>query len=115
MLPKFKELDDRTIFYSVVVICVILSAINSYYTWLNPLDLEIEKNPKQHNGAQPFTPPQQFESSLTLPNGNSVTPPLATPTESVKNLTEEEINQRVFEELRQKPSLTDEQFEELTK
>jgi hypothetical protein len=115
MLPKFKELDDRTIFYSVVVICVILSAINSYYTWLNPLDLEIEKNPKQHNGAQPFTPPQQFESSLTLPNGNSVTPPMATPTESVKNLTEEEINQRVFEELRQKPSLTDEQFEELTK
>ncbi len=115
MLPKFKELDDRTIFYSVVVICVILSAINSYYTWLNPLDLEIEKNPKQHNGAQPFTPPQQFESSLTLPNGNSVTPPLATPTESVENLTEEEINRRVFEELRQKPSLTDEQFEELTK
>jgi hypothetical protein len=115
MLPKFKELDDRTIFYSVVVICVILSAINSYYTWLNPLDLEIEKNPKQHNGAQPFTPPQQFESSLTLPNGNSVTQPLATPIESIENLTEEEINQRVFEELRQKPSLTDEQFEELTK
>jgi len=115
MLPKFKELDDRTIFYSVVIICVILSAINSYYTWLNPLDLEIEKNPKQHNGAQPFTPPQQFESSLTLPNGNSITQPMTTPTESVKNLTEEEINQRIFEELRQKPSLTDEQFEELTK
>jgi hypothetical protein len=115
MLPKFKELDDRTIFYSVVVICVILSAINSYYTWLNPLDLEIEKNPKQHNGAQPFTPPQQFESSLTLPNGNHVTQPMATPTESVKNLTEEEINQRIFEELRQKPSLTDKQFKELTK
>ena len=115
MLPKFKELDDRTIFYLVVIICVILSAINSYYTWLNPLDLEIEKNPKQHNGAQPFTPPQQFESSLTLPNGNSVTQPLSTPTESIENLTEEEINRRVFEELRQKPSLTDEQFEELTK
>ncbi len=115
MLPKFKELDDRTIFYLVVIICVILSAINSYYTWLNPLGLEIEKDPQQHNGAQPFTPPQQFESSLTLPNGNSVTQPLSTPTESIENLTEEEINQRVFEELRQKPRLTDEQFEELTK
>jgi len=115
MLSNNKPLIGRIIFYSVVSICVISSSIHSYYDWLNPLDLEEEVDPKQHDGSQPYKAPEQFESNLTNDDGTVRILPLGNPTDTSVDLTEAEKDKLIFDELNKKPGLTDEQFKELTK
>jgi len=72
-----------------------------------------EVDPKQHNGAQEFTPPNVFESSVTLPDGRPTsTLNLNIEIEQALPLTEEDLE--VFDELRTIDDLTDEEFQEKT-
>jgi len=115
MLQKEKEFHSKIkrIFYLGVSVCLLISAIGAYQTWLNPLGLKPEVNPKQHNGAQPFAPPNVFESSVTLPDGRPTsTINLNTKIEQAPPLTEEDLE--VFDELRTIDDLTDEEFQEKT-
>ena len=60
--------------------------------------MKAEVNPKQHNGAQEFTPPTVFESSVTLPDGRPTsTLILKEEAEQASPLTEEDL--AVFDEL----------------
>lgn len=64
MLTRILKKYFRTIFYSFITIMVIVSAYTEYQTWLNPLGLKPEENPKQHDGSQEFTPPREWKSSV---------------------------------------------------
>ncbi len=50
--------------YVVVVLLTLLSGYLTYQQWLNPLDLNPEHNPKQHDGSQEFQRPIDFESTV---------------------------------------------------
>ena len=64
MLKKDKINLYRAIFYIIVVLSIPVVAYKDYLRWLNPLDLKVEENPKQHDGSQEFTPPRQWESAI---------------------------------------------------
>ena len=86
------------------MVCV--SIYVDYQRWINPLGMKPEVDPKQHNGAQEFTPPTVFESSITLPDGRSTsTLNLNTELEQVPELSAEDL--AVFDELDKLDALTD--------
>ena len=64
MLEKDKINLYRAIFYIIVVLSIPVVAYKDYLHWLNPLDLKVEEDPKQHDGSQEFTPPRQWESAI---------------------------------------------------
>lgn len=64
MLKKDKITIYKCLFYIIVVLGILISAYKDYQTWLNPLGLSVEENPKQHDGSQEFTPPRDFESVI---------------------------------------------------
>ena len=64
MLVKDRVNLYRCIFYITLVVCIPIMAYKDYLHWLNPLDLKVEENPKQHDGSQEFTPPRQWESAI---------------------------------------------------
>ena len=64
MLKKDKINLYRAIFYIIVVLSIPVVAYKDYLHWLNPLDLKVEENPKQHDGSQEFNPPRQWESVI---------------------------------------------------
>lgn len=62
------------IIYSVLLFLIAFSGTYEYLTWLNPLDLKVEENPKQHDGSQEFNPPREWESSIQpAPDDDGVT------------------------------------------
>lgn len=64
MLEKDKINLYRAIFYIIVVLSIPVVAYKDYLRWLNPLNLKVEENPKQHDGSQEFTPPRPWESAI---------------------------------------------------
>ena len=88
----------KAYFYTYIVFMVCVSIYVDYQRWINPLGMKPEVDPKQHNGAQEFTPPNVFESSVTLPDGRPTsTLNLNTELEQAPPLTEEDL--AVFDEL----------------
>ena len=86
--------------YIIVIVAAGISGYIDYQRWLNPLGMKAEVNPKQHNGAQEFTPPTVFESSVTLPDGRPTsTLILKEEAEQASELSAEDL--AVFDELRQ--------------
>lgn len=99
MLKKDKINLYRAIFYIVVVLSLPVVAYKDYLHWLNPLDLKVEENPKQHDGSQEFQRPIEFESSVQpAPNEDGVT----VYPQSEKEFVMSPEDQQVFEELDQK-------------
>ena len=64
MLERNKSDLYRWVFYITLVVCIPIMAYKDYLHWLNPLNLKVEENPKQHDGSQEFTPPRQWESAI---------------------------------------------------
>ena len=50
--------------YAIIVVAIAVTGWDSYQTWLNPLGLKPEENPKQHDGSREFTPPIEWESAI---------------------------------------------------
>ncbi len=50
--------------YAVIGALTLISAYCDYQHWLNPLDLKLEHDPKQHDGSQEFQRPIDFESAI---------------------------------------------------
>lgn len=98
----------KAYFYTYLVFMVCISIYVDYQRWINPLGLKPEADPKQHNGAQEFAPPTQFESAITLPNGRPI---IISDDERISvELSDEELE--VFEELKQMDELSEEEFRE---
>ena len=73
-ITKTQLLLYRRVFYALVVVLLAISGHQNYQQWLNPLGMEVEKNPKIQDGSQEFTPPVEFESSVRpAPNEDGVT------------------------------------------
>ena len=104
-ITKKQYLHYKLVVYLVIIIMIVISGWASYLTWLNPLGLNPELDPKQHNGALPFTPPVEFESSITLPDGRPIIL-------NDRELESSPTVAEVFEELHSMPQLTDEEFQE---
>jgi len=64
MLVKDQVNLYRCIFYITLIVCIPITAYIDYLRWLNPLNLKVEENPKQHDGSQEFTPPIEWESVI---------------------------------------------------
>lgn len=64
MLKKEKINQYRCVFYIAVFLCIPVAAYKDYLRWLNPLNLKVEENPKQHDGSQEFNPHQEWKSSI---------------------------------------------------
>lgn len=64
MVTRILKTHIKLIFYSVVIIMIAVSAYTEYQHWLNPLGLNPEKDPKQHDGSQPFNPDPEWKSSI---------------------------------------------------
>lgn len=97
--------------YVVVILLIMLSGYSTYQQWLNPLDLKLEHDPKQHDGSQEFQRPIEFESAIQpAPDDDGTTRYLGpNELEALDGLTTESEDfvmspedQKVFEELRQK-------------
>ena len=74
MLVKDQVNLYRCIFYITLIICIPIAAYIEYQRWLNPLNLKVEENPKQHDGSQEFNPEQEWKSQLTpAPDEDGVT------------------------------------------
>ena len=100
----------KAYFYTYIVFMVCVSIYVDYQRWINPLGMKPEVDPKQHNGAQEFTPPTVFESSITLPDGRSTsTLNLNTEIEQAPELSAEDL--AVFDELDKLDALTDEDIQ----
>lgn len=54
----------RLILYLVLILTIPISYYRWYQHWLNPLGLNVEENPKQHDGSREFTPPIEWESAI---------------------------------------------------
>jgi hypothetical protein len=54
----------RWSFYIIVILCIPIAGYIDYQHWLNPLNLEVEEDPKQHDGSKQFQRPIDFESSV---------------------------------------------------
>jgi len=92
--------------YIIIITAILVSGYVEYQNWLNPLGLNNEQHPKQHNGALKFAPPSQFESAITLPNGRPI---ITSEDERISpELSDEALE--VFEELRQMDELSEELF-----
>jgi hypothetical protein len=97
-ITKIQYLHYKVCVYIIVIVAAGISGYIDYQRWLNPLGMKAEVNPKQHNGAQEFTPPTVFESSVTLPDGRPTsTLILKEEAEQASPLTEEDL--AVFDEL----------------
>ena len=95
---NIKTKQIHIVLYLALLIAISVSVYADYQYWMNPLGMKPEVDPKQHNGAQEFTPPTVFESSITLPDGRSTsTLNLNTELEQAPPLTEEDL--AVFDEL----------------
>ena len=106
-ITKIQYLHYKVCVYIIVIVAAGISGYNDYQRWLNPLGMRPEQNPKQHNGAQEFTPPVDFESSVTPgPNADGVT--VYVPLEELHDMavdtdpTLSPEDQEVFKELDQK-------------
>ena len=68
MLPlkptRTQHLRFKIFIYLVLVGSIATTGWDTYKQWLNPLNMQVEENPKQHDGSQPFNPPRDFESSV---------------------------------------------------
>lgn len=68
MLPlkptRTQHLRFKIFIYLVLVGSIATAGWDTYKRWLNPLDMKVEEDPKQHDGSQPFNPPRDFESSV---------------------------------------------------
>ena len=64
MLVKDRVNLYRCIFYITLVVCIPIMAYKDYLHWLNPLDLKLEENPKQHDGSLEFQGLRDWESSI---------------------------------------------------
>lgn len=64
MLERNKASLYKCIFYITLVVCIPITAYLEYLRWLNPLNLKVEENPKQHDGSQEFNPKQEWESVI---------------------------------------------------
>lgn len=94
-------LNYKIVGYIIIILLIFTSGWYDYQRWLNPLDLKIERDPKQHDGSKEFQRPIEFESSVQpAPNEDGVTvyPQL----ESEKEFVMSPEDQQVFEELDQK-------------
>ena len=99
-ITKIQYLHYKVCVYIIVIVSAGISGYIDYQRWLNPLGMSPEQNPKQHNGAQEFTPPDVFESSVTLPDGRPTsTLILKEEAEQASELSAEDL--AVFDELRQ--------------
>ena len=98
----------KSCLYIIIITVTLVSGYIDYQNWINPLGLNIEKNPKQHNGALEFVPPTQFESAITLPNGRPII--IGDDKRITSDLSDVELE--VFEELRQMDELSEEEFRE---
>lgn len=54
----------RIIIYVLLIVFIFGVATRDYLSWLNPLGLKPEVNPKQHDGSQEFKRPIEWESSI---------------------------------------------------
>ena len=54
----------RCVFYITIIVCIPIMAYQDYRHWLNPLNLKVEENPKQHDGSQEFQGLRDWESSI---------------------------------------------------
>lgn len=93
--------------YATILLMALVAAYIDYQRWLNPLGMNPEQNPKQHNGAQEFTPPVDFESSVQPgPNADGVT--VYVPLEKLHDMavdtdpTLSPEDQKIFDELKEK-------------
>jgi len=74
MLVKDRVNLYRCVFYITLIVCIPITAYIEYQRWLNPLNLKVEENPKQHDGSQEFNPEQEWESSIQpAPDKDGVT------------------------------------------
>ena len=64
MLERNKADLYRWIIYTALIICIPITAYIEYLRWLNPLNLKVEEDPKQHDGSQEFNPPRPWESAI---------------------------------------------------
>lgn len=63
----------KIVIYVALVIMISYIGTVEYLQWLNPYDMKVEENPKQHDGSQEFKRPIDWESSIEpAPDGNGV-------------------------------------------
>jgi len=110
-IPKKQYYKYKAYFYTYVVFMICISIYVDYQRWVNPLGMKPEADPKQHNGAQEFNTPSQFESSITHSDGRPITPySVIKDFDYGIDLSDED--KAVFDELNNMVPLTDEEFQE---
>lgn len=88
--------------YIFLVVFIAIGGYIDYQHWLNPLGLNPEADPKQHDGSQEFYIPDPFESSITYEDGSRI---ISIPPEPTVEYERDDIReQEIFEELKQKES-----------
>jgi len=63
-LTKTQHLRFKIFIYVVLVCSIATAGWDTYKQWLNPLNMKVEENPKQHDGSQEFNPHQEWESAI---------------------------------------------------
>ena len=106
--------------YAVIGALTLISAYCDYQHWLNPLDLKLEHDPKQHDGSQEFQRPIDFESAIQpAPDEDGTTRYLGpNELEALDGLTTEipEItpeDQEILDELKEQPEYPDNVMDEV--
>lgn len=111
-ITKKQYLQYKLWAYAIIGVLTLISAYCDYQHWLNPLDLKPEHNPKQHDGSQEFQRPIEFESTVEpAPDEDGTTRYLGpNDLKALDGLTTESEDfvmspedQKVFEELKNKP------------
>ena len=92
-------------FYIIVILCISIAGYTDYQRWLNPLNLKLEEDPKQHDGSKQFQRPIGFESSVQPAPDEDGTTRYLDPQELHKLGKENPISpkdQEIFKELKEK-------------
>ena len=63
-LTKTQHLRFKIFIYLVLVGSIATSGWGTYKQWLNPLNMKVEEDPKQHDGSLEFQGLRDWESSI---------------------------------------------------
>ena len=96
--------------YGAVLALILVNGHVTYQNWLDPRGLNVERDPKIHDGSKEFTPPVDFESTVErAPDEDGTTRYLGpNELEALDGLTTEipEItpeDQKILDELKEVP------------
>ena len=99
--------------YGAVLALMLVNGHVTYQNWLDPRGLNVERDPKIHDGSKEFTPPVDFESTVEKapdedgttrylgPNNLKALDGLTTESDNEAVITPED--QKILDELKEQP------------